>query len=108
WSIGLRFTRKTLAQVRTALPHVAGGVMALILFCALIGFVLAEFAGVDPLTAYLATSPGGMDAVAIIAAGSPNVDISFIMALQMLRFIIVLAIGPWLARAVAQRLRHKD
>ena len=108
WTIGLRFTRQTLAQVRTALPHVAAGVMALILFCALIGFVLAEFAGVDPLTAYLATSPGGMDAVAIIAAGSPSVDMSFIMALQMLRFVIVLLTGPWLARHIAQRVSHKD
>jgi len=108
WTIGLRFTRQTLMQVRTALPHVAIGVLALILFCALIGLMLAEFAGVDPLTAYLATSPGGMDAVAIIAAGSPNVDMSFIMALQMLRFVIVLMTGPWLARYIAERVRHKD
>ena len=27
-------------------------------------------AGIDPLTAYLATTPGGSDAVAIIAASS--------------------------------------
>ena len=108
WTVGLRFTRQTLMQVRTALPHVAAGVIALILFCAFIGFMLAEFAGVDPLTAYLATSPGGMDAVAIIAAGSSNVDMSFIMALQMLRFVIVLITGPWLARTIAERVRHKD
>jgi len=108
WTIGLRFTRQTLVQVRAALPHVTAGVLALILFCAFIGFMLAEFAGVDPLTAYLATSPGGMDAVAIIAAGSPNVDMSFIMALQILRFVIVLVTGPWLARTIAERLRHKD
>jgi uncharacterized membrane protein AbrB (regulator of aidB expression) len=34
------------------------------------------------LTAYLATSPGGMDSVAIIAAAAQHVDISFVMALQ--------------------------
>ena len=31
--------------------------------------------GIDPLTAYLATSPGGMDSIPIIAASS-NVDLS--------------------------------
>ena len=36
------------------------------------------FAGVDPMTAYLATSPGGADSIAIIAASS-NVDISFVL-----------------------------
>jgi uncharacterized membrane protein AbrB (regulator of aidB expression) len=54
-------------------------------------------AGIDPLTAYLATSPGGMDSVAIIGAAS-NVDLSFVMALQTLRLVIVLIVGPPLAR----------
>jgi uncharacterized membrane protein AbrB (regulator of aidB expression) len=41
-----------------------------------------------------------MDSVAIIAASS-KVDISFVMALQTARFVIVLLIGPRLARLVA-------
>lgn len=101
WSIGLRFTRETLRHMRSALPLISVAIVGLIAFCAAIGFVLSAVAGVDPLTAYLATSPGGMDAVAIIAAGSGDVDVSFIMAMQMLRFVIVLAAGPWLARKVA-------
>ena len=47
---------------------------------------LAHFAHVDALTAYLATSPGGADSVAIIAA-STKVDMPFIMAMQMARFL---------------------
>ena len=57
---------------------------------------------VDPLTAYLATSPGGLDSVAIIAA-STNVDLSFILVLQATRFFMVLALGPPLARLIARR-----
>ena len=49
--------------------------------------------GTDPLTAYLATSPGGADSVAIIAASS-NVDVPFVMAMQMARFILVLLVVP--------------
>ena len=59
-------------------------------------------AGVDPLTAYLATSPGGADAVAIIAA-SANVNVPFVMALQTARFMIVLIVGPGVARFIARR-----
>ncbi|TIT60111.1 MAG: AbrB family transcriptional regulator, partial [Mesorhizobium sp.] len=62
--------------------------------------------GIDPLTAYLATSPGGMDSVAIIAAAAHNVDISFVMALQSARFLIVLLVGPSIARLVARSIRE--
>ena len=71
--------------------------------CGLLAVLLVYAAGIDPLTAYLATSPGGMDAVAIIAASS-NVDIAFVMAMQSLRFLIVLVAGPPLARFIAKRI----
>jgi uncharacterized membrane protein AbrB (regulator of aidB expression) len=58
--------------------------------------------GADPLTAYLATSPGGLDTVAIIASSS-NVDVSFIMAMQTTRLVVVLLLGPPLARYLADR-----
>lgn len=61
--------------------------------------------GIDPSTAYLATSPGGMDSVAIIAAASDRVDISFVMALQAARFLVVLIFGPSLARLVARSVK---
>ena len=44
---------------------------------------------------------GGADSVAIIAASS-QVDLPFVMAMQVARFMIVLLLGPALARAVAQ------
>lgn len=56
----------------------------------------------DQLTAYLVTSPGGVDAVDIIAASSGG-DMAFIMAMQTL---MVLLTGPYLAKAVAH-LVHK-
>ncbi len=61
--------------------------------------------GIDPLTAYLATSPGGLDLVAIIAAASDSVDLSFVMALQGARLFFVLAFGPSLARLVSRWAR---
>jgi uncharacterized protein len=43
-----------------------------------------------------------MDTVAIIAASS-RADLSFVMALQTIRFLIVLVLGPPLARFIAHR-----
>jgi membrane AbrB-like protein len=100
WNIGLGFTRRILRHASRALPRVALSTLALIAFCGGLAWLLARFLGVDPLTAYLATSPGGMDTVAIIAA-STKVDVPFVMALQTARFVIVLLVGPRLARLVA-------
>ena len=100
WRIGLRFTRPLLIYAAKALPRVIACTFVLVLFCAGIGVLLVMFAGIDPLTAYLATSPGGADSVAIIAASS-KVDASFVMAMQMARLLAVLALGPAMARFVA-------
>ncbi|BCG93249.1 AbrB family transcriptional regulator [Mesorhizobium sp. 131-2-1] len=105
WSIGLNFTRPILRHATRALPQIVGSIVALIAFCGGMAFVISRVLGIDPLTAYLATSPGGMDSVAIIAAAAQNVDISFVMALQSARFLVVLLIGPSIARLVARNVR---
>jgi membrane AbrB-like protein len=106
WWIGLNFTRPILLHAARALPQIIASIVVLIAFCAALGYVLTLALGIDPLTAYLATSPGGMDSVAIIAAASNSVDLSFIMALQMARFLIVLIVGPPLVRLLARRIRE--
>jgi membrane AbrB-like protein len=103
WNIGLGFTRRILVHASRALPQIALSNLALIAFCGGLAFILNRMLGVEPLTAYLATSPGGMDSVAVIAA-STHVDLSFVMALQVVRFLIVLVIGPRIARLVAARV----
>jgi hypothetical protein len=101
WSIGARFTRPILGHVARALPRVLASTLVLIALCGVLAALLVVLAGIDPLTAYLATSPGGADSVAIIAASS-NVDVPFVMAMQTARFMLLLAVGPALARFVAQ------
>ena len=101
WKIGLGFTRDVLARTARATLPILANVVILILVCAALGLVLVKGFGVDPLTAYLATSPGGMDSVAIIGA-STKADLPFVMALHAMRFIIVLTLGPAMARVVAR------
>jgi membrane AbrB-like protein len=101
WSIGLRFTREIVLYVARVLWKVAASTIVLIALCGGLAWLLHLTVGIDPLTAYLATSPGGADSVAIIAASS-HVDLPFVMAMQMTRFILVLLLGPILARTVAR------
>jgi uncharacterized protein len=103
WSVGLAFTRDIIMHAWRALPQIMLSILILIGACGGLAYVLVRYAGIDPLTAYLATSPGGMDTIAIIGAAS-KVDLSFIMALQTVRFIIVLIAGPPLARFIAKRV----
>ncbi|VTP59793.1 Putative ammonia monooxygenase [Serratia rubidaea] len=87
--MGLRFTRPILLLALRTLPQMLVSIAALMLFCGLLAWMLTCFLPVDMMTAYLATSPGGLDTVAIIAAGS-RVDMSFVMALQTLRLFTIL------------------
>ena len=75
-----------------------------VLFAVLVilGAVLVLTMGLDPLSAYLATSPGGADSMAVIAATS-SVDTSFVMAMQLARFLLVLLTGPAISRWLAKR-----
>jgi len=107
WTIGLRYTRATLVHARRALPRVLVSIAVLIVFGMSLAAALALLGGFDPLTAYLATSPGGADSVAIIATHALAVDVGFVMAMQVARFILVLLAGPRVSRWVAQRAQAR-
>jgi len=106
WNIGLGFRRDTLRHVGRALPVVAGAAVCLMSFCGLLAWCLARLAHVDALTAYLATSPGGVDSVAIIAASAPRVDLPFVLALQSVRLLFVIGLAPLITRLVVRHSPH--
>jgi membrane AbrB-like protein len=106
WTIGTRFDRQVLAASLRSLPKVLFAIVLLIVLCGGLGALLVRWAHVDPLTAYLATSPGGADSIAIIAASTP-VDVPFVLTMQVLRMLFVMATGPAIARALSRQLRKR-
>jgi membrane AbrB-like protein len=104
WSIGLRFTRPIALYAARLLPRIAASILGLIAACGALGYVLHLVAGTDPMTAYLATSPGGADSVAIIAASS-KVDMPFVMSMQIARALLALIIGPPIARFLTRWMK---
>jgi len=106
WYIGLGFTSESLQHARRALPSVTLAILALIAICGGFAWLLHVFAGVDPLTAYLAASPGGLDTVAILAMSS-HADVPFVLAMQTFRLVAVMLVGPYIARFVGRRQTTK-
>lgn len=101
WTVGTRFDRSVITACLDSLPKVFASVVALIVLCAAWSAALVRWAGVDPLTAYLATSPGGADIVAIIATSSP-VDLTFVLAMQVSRMVFVVVCGPLVAKLITR------
>ncbi|MEY5028665.1 MAG: hypothetical protein RLZ63_980 [Pseudomonadota bacterium] len=104
WSVGLRFNHAILAHALRTLPQVLLCIVLLMGVGLLMAAALVWGAGIDPLSAFLATCPGGADSMAVIAATS-NVDTGFVMAMQLARFLIVLVLGPWLSQSLVHRLK---
>jgi membrane AbrB-like protein len=103
WNVGLRFTRALLVYVLRQLPGILLCIFAMLALCGGVAAFMVFAAGIDPLTAYLATSPGGADSIAIIAA-STDVDVSFVMAMQTVRLLVVLFVAPYLTKVIADRI----
>ena len=101
WSVGLKFNKQIFLLALKTLPQILASIIGLILLCALMAYGLTQILPLDFMTAYLATSPGGLDTVAIIAAGT-RADMSFIMALQTLRLFTILLTGPAIARFISR------
>ena len=106
WHIGLGFRRDALIHVGRAMPVVIVAALSLMGFCAALAWCLVRFIGTDALTAYLATSPGGLDSIAIIASSTPQVDMPFVLALQSVRLVCVMGLAPLITRFVVKHSPH--
>lgn len=104
WSVGLRFTHTILLHAVRTLPQVLLCIGLLMLVGWATAGALVLGTGMDPLSAFLATCPGGADSMAVIAATS-TVDTGFVMAMQLARFLIVLVLGPRLSQWLVRRLQ---
>jgi len=70
--------------------------------CAGLGLVLAAVLDVSLLTAYLATTPGGLSAVLATAFAS-GADTTVVLAVQALRLLLMVLAAPVAARLLRPR-----
>lgn len=100
WRIGLGFDKQVFFMALRPLPQILFSIFALMAICAAMAWGMARYMQIDFMTAYLATSPGGLDTVAAIAVGS-SADMALIMAMQTLRLFSILLAGPTVARFIS-------
>lgn len=99
--IGLRFDQRTIAYVWRQMPAMVLSSTALIMLCAGSAWCLAKMMDIDFLSMYLATSPGGLDAMAILAVET-HADTGFVLATQTLRLFSVVLVSVLVARQVVR------
>ncbi len=95
--VGLLFDGASVKRAGRLFPFVLASAVGLVLACAALGWALAALTGIDGMTAYLATTPGGIDSVAIVALGT-GADAPLVLAVQMLRLLAVVFAGSLLGR----------
>jgi uncharacterized protein len=95
--VGLLFDGASVKRAGRLFPSVLASAVGLVLACAVLGWVLAALTGIDGMTAYLATTPGGIESVAIVALGT-GADAPLVLAVQMLRLLAVVFVGSLLGR----------
>jgi membrane AbrB-like protein len=95
--VGLLFDGASVKRAGRLFPFVLASAVGLVLACAALGWTLAALTGIDGMTAYLATTPGGIDSVAIVALGT-GADAPLVLAVQMLRLLAVVFAGSLLGR----------
>ena len=99
WQAGVAFTRDALRAVGRLLPAAIGLIAVIGVGTAGLGVLLADVAGLTPLEGYLATSPGGVYAVLATAVETGS-NVTFIVAAQVVRILLMLFVAPFLGRAV--------
>ena len=100
--VGLRFTRSTMTRFARLLPLLAGATLLMCAACGGLAWALGAMMHIPFLDAYLATTPGGINAV-LATAESTGTNVPLVATVQALRlFVVVLVIPPiirWLMKA---------
>lgn len=99
WQAGVAFTREAVRAIGRALPAAIGLIVVLNVACAGLGVLLSRVAGISLLDGYLATSPGGIYAVLATAVETGS-NVTFIIAAQVVRVLLMLFAAPFLARGL--------
>ncbi len=104
--VGLRFTQASVRQIARLLPTAAGLIVVLIAATAALGMGLAAVTGVSNLDGYLATTPGGLFAVLVVAADT-GANVTFVLAVQVIRLLVMLLLAPLVARLLRPDARWR-
>ena len=99
--VGLRFSRDSVRQIGRSVVPVLASTIVLCGACAVLAAGLCAVTGIPYMDAYLATTPGGINAV-LATAASMHSNVALISTAQSLRLFAVVLIVPPLIRRMAE------
>ena len=108
WQAGLGFTMASMRAIGRILPLAVVLIVVIGVGSAGLGVVLSAWTGESMFDSYLATTPGGIYAVLAAAAASGS-NITFVLAAQIIRVLMMLFVAPFAARGYNRwRTRRSD
>lgn len=105
--VGLMFNRQIWRKVARALPAITASIVGMCVIVAGMAFGVAYLTGVEPADAYLATTPGGINAVVASASSSVDSDMALIATVQSLRLIIMVLALPLVVMGIDRWARRR-
>jgi membrane AbrB-like protein len=100
--VGFSLTREALSNLARLLPLAILSLTISLIGSAAVGWTLTQVIDLSFYDAYLATTPGGLHAVAAFAVGSGD-DVGFIITAQVARLFFALTVGAVLSSVVQRR-----
>lgn len=100
--IGCRFAGTDIAFLRSIALTSVGAFVVATAVAALSALAVASFAGVPFGQVVLAFAPGGVDAMTALALAL-HMDSAFVAAHQLVRFIVIAAFAPFVARWILRK-----
>ncbi|MFI5778042.1 AbrB family transcriptional regulator [Nocardia sp. NPDC051570] len=103
FEVGTRFTRAVVVEMARLLPAMFVAVVALSGLVAAVALSLALFLDLRPTDLYLATTPGGINAV-LATAETMNVNTPLITCVQSIRLLVMVLVLPLVMRVLRNRV----
>jgi membrane AbrB-like protein len=105
--VGLRFTRSAVSRMGRLLPLALACIVAVSVACTALAWLLSRLVHIPLSDAYLATTPGGINAV-LVTAAADHADVSLISSVQSLRLFSMVLLAPLIIRVLARWLDHPN
>jgi uncharacterized protein len=104
WALGVRvggqFDEAAVHELKRVALWALGAALAVVGGCILLAWAWSFVGGVDLLTTYFATSPGGLDSVLAIALDT-RASLSLVIAVQVGRLLLIYLVAPVFLRRMA-------
>ncbi len=100
--VGLRFTRPAIARIGRLLPLAVACTLGVSAACAALAWLLSALCHIPLSDAYLATTPGGINAV-LVTAVATHADVPLISTVQSLRLCVMVLLAPVVLRLLRPR-----